>query len=78
MFLLHKSMKLTTNYHGKEGVAGSNPAGSLPSKSRSHKALRGLFLFLCQLLLGVIIHGLTIINPLIGGIGFIYGSIPLF
>ena len=33
------------HFHGKEGVAGSNPAGSLPSKSRSHKALRDLFLF---------------------------------
>jgi len=28
VILLHKTIKLTTNHHGKEGVAGSNPVGS--------------------------------------------------
>jgi len=28
MLLLRKTIKITTNYHDKEGVAGSNPAGS--------------------------------------------------
>lgn len=29
MILLHKTINLTTNYYGKEGASGSNPAGSL-------------------------------------------------
>src|SRR5690625_4840489 len=30
MFLLHKTIKLTTDYHGKEEAIGSIPVGSFP------------------------------------------------